>query len=324
MCRANCVELICLAVGQLTIELESNELRSDAVQPTEWKMDFLSDSVAASPRPKCQSVPEQRHETGTPLSPSVSTRRLLVGFNAWAVSVAMVIQSREAHRLFLEWLGRHRMCMAWRWWRAYMHAKTFASRLLWWFLAWRILKQLQTAVGSWAEHAGKKFRCWGCDQIEGAASFKNCSLCIELRLVPAKFCSKSCLKANWPRHKAWHKSQRASQERISAQRLQNPAAEFHNANDLQASSQPYLKALGAGRLYGLQSKYSKAAKLYHKAIKIDPHRPEAYFDLGLAYGRSDHDLLALENFIRCFDYAQRGEMLFQRSFPVSILFIIKE
>ena len=53
-------------------------------------------------------------------------------------------------------------------------------------------------------HDALQAACWGCGRTDGAAHFKACSKCKQLKLVPCLFCSKECLRSNWPRHKAWH------------------------------------------------------------------------------------------------------------------------
>lgn len=55
--------------------------------------------------------------------------------------------------------------------------------------------------------------CWGCRRPEGgcgaAMRFKSCERCVELKLIPAKFCSKDCFRAAWPRHSEWHEEQKS-------------------------------------------------------------------------------------------------------------------
>ena len=51
--------------------------------------------------------------------------------------------------------------------------------------------------------------CWGCGASECAAKFERCKTCREENLGPGLFCSADCLAAHWPRHRKWHKAQRA-------------------------------------------------------------------------------------------------------------------
>ena len=77
--------------------------------------------------------------------------------------------------------------------------------------------------------------CWGCGVDGGEAhSFKNCPKCIELSMVPARFCSKSCFASHWKRHREWH-AQRAErlEASINLRPVPDPQQEYL-ANDLAA------------------------------------------------------------------------------------------
>jgi len=53
--------------------------------------------------------------------------------------------------------------------------------------------------------------CWGCGAQQPSAPakpFQTCARCREEGLQPMPFCGRECLKANWPRHKAWHAEQK--------------------------------------------------------------------------------------------------------------------
>ena len=63
-----------------------------------------------------------------------------------------------------------------------------------------------------AEAAGDNSTgCWGCGAI--GAGFKACSKCVEEQLAsPCLFCSPSCMKDAWPRHKQWHAARQQQQQ----------------------------------------------------------------------------------------------------------------
>jgi len=152
--------------------------------------------------------------------------------------------------------------------------------------------------------------CWGCGALEGAAGkFKTCARCRETGLVPCKFCSNECLAANWPRHRAWHKTQEQEQGQVDMQTQHSAtssAQKAQHANELTLSDSPYLVKLGKGRKLVEQNNYSKAVKEFRKAIAMEPERGEAYGDVALAYARSGEDVRALEHYLICIDRVCSG------------------
>ncbi|KAL8436367.1 hypothetical protein ACSSS7_001767 [Eimeria intestinalis] len=67
-------------------------------------------------------------------------------------------------------------------------------------------------VASAASAAGEGRRprdCQGCGKKESEQSrFMSCPRCIDLEISPNCFCSQSCFKEAWPRHKALHEAKR--------------------------------------------------------------------------------------------------------------------
>ncbi|KAL8455898.1 hypothetical protein Emag_000272 [Eimeria magna] len=67
-----------------------------------------------------------------------------------------------------------------------------------------------SASPSSAAEDGKKLReCQGCGQRETKdRGFLSCPKCLDLGISPNCFCSQSCFKEAWPRHKAVHEAKR--------------------------------------------------------------------------------------------------------------------
>ena len=56
--------------------------------------------------------------------------------------------------------------------------------------------------------------CWGCGKEPPAdVTFRRCQRCAELRLPSSYFCGEECMRANWPRHKEYHKEQELKDEK---------------------------------------------------------------------------------------------------------------
>ena len=128
----------------------------------------------------------------------------------------------------------------------------------------------------------RKQICWGCGNEEGPdEKFQNCAKCVSMNIPPCRFCSKECLTEHWPRHKLWHKETKAHLEdhkKVGIIRMGKPASKEH-ANEYDkiiAQTQDLLAKLG-------DKDWVLAEKMYKKAIKLDPVRPDAYFNVGNVY-----------------------------------------
>eukprot|EP00966_Prymnesium_polylepis_P236001 5457995-Prymnesium_polylepis.1 len=137
--------------------------------------------------------------------------------------------------------------------------------------------------------------CWGCGRPEGgcgaALRFKSCERCVEHKLIPAKFCSEDCFKAAWPRHKAWHNEQQSYIVGDCVEELEERLVE--KLEELRAKSS-YGALIADAHPLILGHKWKKAAKLLERATRLDPNRPEAYFDLAACYHASNNMVKELE------------------------------
>ena len=136
--------------------------------------------------------------------------------------------------------------------------------------------------------------CWGCGAAPAEGRrFQRCAKCIEQKLTPCAFCSKQCLKAHWPRHKAWHK------EQVNVAALHSASNVFENA-DLAERLKVATASKGRGNGYGDilgtafaamgERNYKHAIKFFKKAVTLQPGECEtALSGLGDAYKFSnDH------------------------------------
>ena len=88
--------------------------------------------------------------------------------------------------------------------------------------------------------------CWGCGAAEtaGAAQFQRCPKCLEIKRIPAKFCSKACFASAWPRHKQWHADVAVSESREDKRSAPAPAIDPDEKRSNINSANEDLKMLG--------------------------------------------------------------------------------
>ena len=134
-------------------------------------------------------------------------------------------------------------------------------------------------------------RCWGCDAAPAKGEvFQQCSTCKKAGRCNGFFCSRACLEANWPRHKAWHKTQ--AQTEAVQDGAATPASE---AADPSLSSR--LSRYGA-KVQGLMTKAAEAQRLhdhrlakckFRRAAELAPGCADAHMELGRMHAvTADH------------------------------------
>lgn len=63
--------------------------------------------------------------------------------------------------------------------------------------------------------------CWGCGvRASDDATFKACAKCVQQGIhPPCLFCSATCMKTTWPRHKQWHVEEQRRREALESERV---------------------------------------------------------------------------------------------------------
>ena len=117
--------------------------------------------------------------------------------------------------------------------------------------------------------------------------FQTCARCREDGLEPSPFCSKECLKGNWPRHKAWHLEQKGSvcgladgdngnaKEKQVLSTLKNVLKE-----QPESEGKSYMSLLMEADELKLKGSYSKADELLQQAVGMNPENPIGHAALG--------------------------------------------
>ena len=146
-------------------------------------------------------------------------------------------------------------------------------------------------------------RCYGCGKPDTDNSFKSCSTCREMKLVPLRFCSDECLEQSWPKHKQFHKQQRkivqtgkesdqwGETDTIGVKKV---IAELRAG----AGGKAYSAAYARGLEHFAKKHWSKAAKKLEEAIQLNPASPEAYFSLGCTMECSGHFAPAAQAYLQ--------------------------
>lgn len=130
--------------------------------------------------------------------------------------------------------------------------------------------------------------CWGCETKPGEGErFMRCGLCVEKKFVACHFCSETCQRLHWPRHKKWHKKT----EKLRDETLAIGNTKTYTDYDDDEPRPPTLpvteseKLVEAGRKL-MHSNYHKAARNFRKAIVLQPYAAHAHANLGIVLSRS--------------------------------------
>lgn len=122
--------------------------------------------------------------------------------------------------------------------------------------------------------------CWGCSKIEeGEEEFKACSKCMENKWAPAHFCSRECLKKNWPRHKEFHEKHEACQVEAKygflAKELKLPKEKKKDPLE------EHFRQVREAEIIMAQKNMEKAERKFQKIIQTEPESPSPYLNLAL-------------------------------------------
>ena len=152
-------------------------------------------------------------------------------------------------------------------------------------------------------------RCWGCGALEKGVKFQCCGQCQVDNLIASRFCSKDCLRANWPRHKKWHEEQQAKHKEHEVEKTKY-TDEGRVTNDLRhlppQVQERHVELVEQADALMEQGKYSTAKKKLNKAIAIAPSEPNAITKLGLCYRLCNDRARALEYYLVAVEKARAG------------------
>lgn len=155
---------------------------------------------------------------------------------------------------------------------------------------------------------GGPAQCWGCGAVEGDAErFLACGRCVEEKQAPSFFCSKKCQADSWPRHREWHKSQRALATKLDgwhgatggevAQREQARAVE---------GGDPYLILVTNAQALMNDGNIKKAQKKLQQATAMEPTRAQAYLMLSSLYRRSVDEARGLQMALKALEVSEKA------------------
>jgi len=150
--------------------------------------------------------------------------------------------------------------------------------------------------------------CWGCKKEANEIGpnpviLRKCPTCVKLGLVACFFCSQTCFKEAWPRHKEYHKRSRdakvameavsatdeeVAKNKVTSKRLGQQLKESKSSaasstgtptrNSGNISLQ-YKKLNFDGHSLLMKLEYAPANRKFRKALKLDPRLPDAYAGL---------------------------------------------
>ena len=146
-------------------------------------------------------------------------------------------------------------------------------------------------------------KCWGCGKEEQKSHppFRACPECTnDLNILSPLFCSQTCYRDNWSRHKELFHNQKKKSigefyEKIinvpQGRKEEQGVTVCHTAlikSLITAKlNKDYAKFIMEGRKYLELRDISTAKKNFRKAMKLDGRLPDAYGDLSTVYSISD-------------------------------------
>lgn len=148
--------------------------------------------------------------------------------------------------------------------------------------------------------------CWGCGKEPAdGVTFSRCERCITNKLTDSFFCSRTCLETHWPRHKKWHKEQKARDtERSSSCNVgggeQQQQREFADGleSELDVMSSEFdLMMVKASKLTA-EKNYRSAVKVLHAAIKKRPDLPAPHYNLAQTFVKANKLSEAAQEFLK--------------------------
>jgi len=149
---------------------------------------------------------------------------------------------------------------------------------------------------------GKK--CWGCGKVEpDGVTFQTCARCREDGLEPCPFCSKECLKANWPRHKKWHEEQKTGNvgdNNTASEKEKRVINTMRNVlkDQPESDAKKYMALLMRADELKLTGAYTAAEKLLRQAVTINDQNPIGYSALGEIQALCNRPKPAAEYYIK--------------------------
>jgi len=135
----------------------------------------------------------------------------------------------------------------------------------------------------------------------------RCTVCIERNLPSTYYCGEECMNAHWPKHKVWHKAQKAwaEQTREGGQQRTRSLAEAE-ARRAEATGGEYEKRFAAALALNAEGDYNAAAKAWRKLIKEWPEEPGLYRNLGIVLERAGRDVEAAPMFLKAMELWEDG------------------
>ena len=177
--------------------------------------------------------------------------------------------------------------------------------------------------------ASDKGRCASCGAFEAnGVKFQRCCLCVSGDVAqPALYCGKECQRADWPRHKRWHRLLQAepatlkTQNRFVDEQMDAHRDDVHKQRSVQetdawsrlAKERDNManlpKSLPSSKYFAIMKEVDElrkhpgnarqAVKKVQKAVKIAPDCSIAHWELGSIYDQSGEHPLALRSYLDC-------------------------
>ena len=136
----------------------------------------------------------------------------------------------------------------------------------------------------------------------------RCTVCVERNLPSTYYCGEECMNAHWPKHKVWHKMQKAWAEESAEGTVveDNRSTAEAVARRAEATGDEYDKRVAAALALMAESDYHAAARAWRKIIKEWPENPFSYFCLAVVLHGSLRIAEAAPMFLKAMELGEDG------------------
>lgn len=141
----------------------------------------------------------------------------------------------------------------------------------------------------------------------------QCTRCLNDQSLDTLYCTIACQNTDWNAgHQEWHDTSEKRHE-FYENCLQRHG---ENTEEIQAKREKILndsgvpvydKLLAEGDKLVDENNHKEAAKIFSKAIKLEPENFKAYYTMGLLYHKEDNFVMMVETFLNVMKYSKVGE-----------------
>ena len=136
----------------------------------------------------------------------------------------------------------------------------------------------------------------------------RCTVCVERNLPSTYYCGDQCAQAHWPKHKEYHKAQKAFVEQMREGTVAEHDRSILEAQEREAerTGSELHKRVAAPVALMAEDDHNAAAKAWRKLIKEWPAEPGPYHNLAIVLDLSDRVAEAAPMYLKAMELYEDG------------------